>query len=471
MQTVLTKYWLAIHVGLLWFVSWCGVSQPRGLSHRPLLWLALLTLEALILLPSVRKGETLSDARFRTGQAVLRDAFTYLGLAAVGMVFIQWLNSGCSLVYLSDADVWQFSPPPVTWLPFSIEAKAALANVSVLLACVVAGIVLRQGVNRSGKRFLLQAASAVSGAIAVYMVWQASGGDASYAASARDPSACNPGSFFGFWLVMGMGAYVDALSRRQRGTELLFGFAFIGNLAGMLFFASALAIVVYVVTALLLVVYWMLLLGHSHSKPTQLKLFFVTLVVCVSAVLAVVYVFPGNPVAEKVKSLAAWGQHWDAVASDREIRTSAVLKIWKGHPWVGVGTDGFFHHVGTVVEGKDWSVIRRDQAFVRNDSLQFLCEYGALGVGLLLALVAALLVPVCYRLRLAWQEGPGVEFESRWLLLRLSPLVVTGVLATALCFAESWIASPFRSPAVLTSWTFVMAMVPAFLPAKASGST
>lgn len=470
MQKVLTKYWLAVHVGLLWFVAWYGVSQPRGFGHRPLLWLAVLTVEALVLLPSVRKGETLSDARSRVGHAVLHDPFTYLGLAVISMAVVQWLNSGCVLVYLSDADVWQFSRPPVTWLPFSIDPKAALANVSVLSACIVAGVVLRQGVNRAGKRFLLQAAAAVSGAVAVLLVWRASAGVAPYAALASDPPACNPGSFFGFWLLMGMGAYVDALSRRQRATELLFSLGFIGNLIGMLFFASALAILAYGFAALLLVIYWMLFLGLHHSRPVQIKLFLITLVVCASTVLAITYVFPGNPVVGKMKSLAAWGQQWHALTVDRETRMSAVLKIWKEHPWVGVGADGFFHHVGTVMQGKDWAVIRRDQAFVRNDCLQYLCEYGALGVGLLLAVVACLVGPVCYRLRLAWQEGAVGETESRMLLFRLSPLVVTGILATALCFAESWLASPFHSPAVLASWFFVMAMIPAFLPATATGS-
>ncbi len=471
MQIVLTKYWLAIHVGLLCFASWYGVSQPRGVGHRSLLWLALLALEALVLLPSVRRGETLADARLRVGCALLRDPFLYLGLAVLGMVVIQWLNSGCTLVYLPDADIWQFSRPPVPWLPSSIDPKIAFSRVAISLACVTAGLVLRLGVNRSGKRYLLQAASAFSGIVGFQLVWRASAGTAPYADLASHPPACNAGSFFGFWLLVGMGVYLDALCRRQRGTELLFVLAFVGNLAAMLFFASSWAILAYGIAGMLFAVYWLFFVGLHQTKATQVKLFLATAFVIAGTAVALIYVFPGNPVTEKLGSLASWKESWNTLMAERDTRVTAGLKIWKACPWVGTGGDGFFHYVGTVVDGKGWALLRRDQAYVRNDQLQFLCEYGAFGAGLLLALVIALLIPILYRLRLAWQAGSAVEYESRLLLFRLSPLVVAGILAASLCFAESWLASPLQSPAVLTSWLMVMSTLPAFLPASAgSGS-
>jgi hypothetical protein len=470
MQTVLTKYWLIVHVGLLWFVSWFGLTPSSGFSQRPLFWLSLLLLEALVLLPAVQKGETLSDARGRIGRALVRDPFTYIGLAVLVMAAVRWLNGGRTLVYLSDADVWQFSAPAFSWLASSVEKPAAFANLAVQTACVAACLVLRLGASRVGRRYLLQAAAMLSGCVAFWFVWRACAHVQPYEAWAREPAACNPGSFFGFWLVVGMGAYVDALSRRQAATVWMFALAFVGNLLGVLFFASALAALVYVAVAALLVVYWMLVLGHARAKSLQVRLFLASALVAAATFASLAYAFPSNPVSARAKAAMDWDARWKEFTADREIRSAAGLKIWKGQPWVGVGPGGFHHYVGTVVDGKAWALIKRDQAWARNDGLQFLCERGVLGVGLLAALVAALAVPVCYRLRLLSQGGSQGDYESQWLLLRMSPVALTGILAALLVFAESWVASPLQSSAMWISWILLQAALPAFMPIRAAGA-
>ena len=58
--------------------------------------------------------------------------------------------------------------------------------------------------------------------------------------------------------------------------------------------------------------------------------------------------------------------------------------------------------------------------------------------------------------------------EGRFFLLRISPIVVSGVLATGAVFVESWFANPFRSPAVLLSWSVTLAALPGFLPKHAN---
>ena len=466
MQKVLTKYWLAIHVGLVLFFPWLYLTQPSVVGLVPLLWLSLIAIETAVLLPNVRRGETLADARVRVAHAVLWDPFLYLGLSLMVVMAAQWLNGGCSLVYLEDANLWQFSDPPVKWLPFSVEPRAPLTVLAVFTACVTGAVILRQSVSTAGKRYLLQAAAGVSGCIAFYMVWRACGGSAPYAVIAKTPFACGPGSVFGFWLVLGMGVYADALERQQKGTELFFALAFLGNLLGMLFFASAAALMVYAAVALLLVIYWMIYLNFSVPKPVQLKLFLVTLVIIVSVTLSLVFVFPDNPVVDKVKSVLAWEPFWSALSATKEVRSSAALELWKEHPWAGVGADGFRHYVGMVIEDKSWAVLKADQAYVYNDCLQFLCEFGTLGSGLLVAAVITLMVPICYRLRLAWLRQSEDDKAGRVFILRLSPLVFTGVLATTLIFLESWIANPFHSHPVLLSWVFAMAILPSFLPAK-----
>ena len=150
------------------------------------------------------------------------------------------------------------------------------------------------------------------------------------------------------------------------------------------------------------------------------------------------------------------------------MRASAAMKIWQDHPWVGVGPDGFRHFVGSVVNDKEWKLISTNQAFAYNDTVQFLCEYGLLGFGLLFFSVIMLIVSVVYRLRLAWKYGVSDKKGGRSFLFRLSPSVVTGALALGVCALESLMGSPFRAPCVLISWGIVLSILPAFLPAKAS---
>lgn len=466
MQTVLTKYWLVIHLAVILFASWISLFQSRGACFVFLLWLSLMAVEAMVLLPTIRTNETLADARLRVFRSIVQDPFFYLGLAVLGFLFVQRMNSGCTLTYLPDADVWQFSLPPVPWAPFCIEAKDALRYVSVFSACFFGGLILRNSVGKTGKRFLLQVAAALSGCVACLLIWKALGGAQASAVATSGSVTGAYGSFFGFWLVLGMGGYVEALARGQRATGLLFVSGFLGNLAGMLYFSSAHMCVLYTAVVLLLAIYWLIYLNTLVPKTVQFKLFLLTLAVIVGGAVAVLYVFPHNPFVTKIAALFEFDKYWATLSEAREVRTTAALKIWKEHPWMGVGANGFFHYVGSVVEGKGWALIKSDQAFVLNDYLQFLCEFGVLGASLLGAGVVALIVPICYRARLAWQHGEGGRGDSRIFLLRVSPFVFTGVCAALLGCVESWGANPFQSEALLTSWVFVMATLPSFLPAK-----
>ena len=467
MQRLLTKYGLILHTAFVVLFPLLFIAQSRAFDFTPLLWLSLVAVEMMFLLPSVRRGETLTDARQRVVRALSWDPFLYVGLAIVAVVVVQWLNSGRELVYLSDADVWQFSPPAVTWLPFCVETQSAFAAVSVFVACVVVGLILRVAVSKGAKRLLLQGLAGVSGVVAVYAVWQACRGGEPYATRALAQGGGSMGSFFGFWLLMGMGVFADALARYQRGTILLFLLGVVGNLMGMLFFASVFALSAYVVLAILLAVYWIVYLGPHVSKQIQLKLFLISLFTAASVTLLLLYAFPGNPVTAKLKAALPVTAYWDTLADIRGVRTTAALNLWQEHPWVGIGQDGFRQFSGLAVADKSWGLLKTDPSNVYNDSLQFLCEFGVLGVGLLLAAVITLLVPVCRRARIAWKSGTHDKNNGRLFLLRISPVVLTGVLATLLCFVESWIASPFRAQGLLMSWICVLAVMPAFLPERA----
>jgi len=177
-----------------------------------------------------------------------------------------------------------------------------------------------------------------------------------------------------------------------------------------------------------------------------------------------IWLFPEHPVAAKVKMVMGSGEYWSNLFSSKSVRSEAAMKIWQDHMWFGTGANGFENYLGTVLEDTKWSNIRINKGFVYNDLLQVLCEFGLLGSALLASLIITLIVPLCYRAHIAWvKDVRGVD-SGRKYLVRISPFVVTGVVATLCCFCESFISSPFRSPAILTSFFVMMLTMSAFLP-------
>ncbi|MDD4622704.1 MAG: O-antigen ligase family protein [Kiritimatiellae bacterium] len=472
-QKFLTKYGLAAHVLCVCAFPVFFIARPVSDGMLPLLWLSLLVFEFMFMLPSVRGGETLADARCRVLRKLLWDPLFYVGAAVILLAAAQWLNSGCGLVYLTDADVWQMSKPGVSWLPFSVEPTAALSRLSVFVSCWAVALALRDAMSKASKRLLLQIMSLVSGCFAIYAVTLACLKSEPFAGMACGEGMSALGAFCGFWLLVAMGVFADALERARRSAGALFVFGVAGNLAGMLFFANVLTAVVYAALTVILVFYWLIYLAPHVPQHTRLKLFMASLLMFAAAVLSLAYLWPDNPLTHKINTALPIDAHLTDLMATKNVRSQAAVRIWEDYPWTGVGADGFRHFVGLVINPKDWGLIMDNKPYVYNDWLQALCEYGVLGSGLLLAAAVMMAVPVGYRARIAMLFGTGDENDGRVYLLRISPVVFCGVLALLMCLLESFISNPLRAPGCLLSWTCVTASLSAFLPAqgRAAGKT
>lgn len=463
-QKLLTKYWLVCHVACVCLFPLIALGKLRYFKFAPLLWLAIAVIEWMVLLPSAQRNETLVDARSRMLKSITWDPFFYIGFALVGIAVAQWLNSGCALTYLPDADVWRMSAPPHAWAPFCVESRAGFSQTSIFFALSIVVIALRTAIGKSPKRMLLQALAILSGGVAVAAVLQTCRVGSSAFEALTTADAMASGSFFGFWQVMAMGLMAEALSRHQKHTALLYFVGIFGNLFGMLFFASTFAVCLYSFLGILLFVYWIVYLGRQTAKKTYFLLVLATLAMSALLVLFLVFIWPDNPLSSKIGNVLSIDEYWKQLMAEKQVRTSAALALWQDHLWVGCGVDGFFHNVGLHLTSQDWVLVKKNQACVLNDSIQYLCEYGVLGAACLLSAVIALLTPLLHRTRNAWLHGKVDVGESSLFLLRVSPITLTGVLAVLSVFAESWISSPFRSAAVLLSWFSVLAVIPAFLP-------
>ncbi len=126
----------------------------------------------------------------------------------------------------------------------------------------------------------------------------------------------------------------------------------------------------------------------------------------------------------------------------REFLIGSAAKIWSAEPWFGVGGWGFRHYVSVFVAEEPGRKLSLGYANTHNDFMQFLCEFGVIGFGLMLVALLAYAWPMIRQLRRPL--SPGLV------------MAIAGLLAVLL---HSQIDLPFRSPAILYSWLAVVGIV------------
>jgi hypothetical protein len=312
----------------------------------------------------------------------------------------------------------------------------------------------------------LQWLCALSGLYAVYAVTAGCLDISPLNAYMNKPETSSLGTFFGFWLLVSIGAFAEAHSSRQKRTELIYLLGIVANFIGVLFFSSLPGLLLYVVMSVLLLIYMGAYLSAHVPTHFMVKVYLLTVIVFVSAAILSIFLFPESAVASKIGLASDVSGYWENLLSTKAVRSDAAMKIWQDHMWFGSGVDGFGYYLGSVLGDGEWAGVRINKGFVYNDLLQILCEFGLLGSAILTALIVTLLIPLCHRAHVAWIRDTRDSNAGRKYFLRISPFVVTGVVATLCCFAESFIASPFRMPAVFISFFIVMLTMPAFLPSR-----
>ena len=212
-------------------------------------------------------------------------------------------------------------------------------------------------------------------------------------------------------------------------------------------------------------IYLCLSLFTSRKNLTRVKLHLGMLVGIVLTVILVAIFAPDNFVKE-ISSVSPDAVA-DRVTGKGQYHTRVATAIFRDHPLFGVGGWGYKHFCLSYMTDDD----RRQMQMVggvnvHNDYLQFLCEHGLVGAGLLLAIVLALLVPL-FR---SWGHELRVShFTKRSDLPRPTalfcvPAVVVGVLlAVTANLIHAFGDCIFRSAAVLSQFFLLLAASVGFL--------
>lgn len=445
-------------------------------------WLTLLIMEVLIVLPEVKKTETLMDARRRVWRGLLRDPFTWFGLALTVFLVTQWLNSPRELFFDAETRKWLYTPPPVPWLPFSINTGEGRSVLDWFPPVIAAVLMVRHGLLKPTKRLLCQficwnaallslmgILQILTGSQFIFGIWGhyvdtqifASFGYPNHAA-AYFPAIMALSMGVWFWkmehrallkqnphiyliptLLCAAGG-VLSLSRAGVVFTLLVGFA--GGLYAVLrywggwkntmrigFSVSAVALLALAAVCLMLPEKLSL---RDELRDTEWKVFF------------------QNPMLARsgYQGVAAW-------------------EMYKDYPAFGLGAWGYRRMAYAYVAPEDYHKMRGPgQANVHNDTLQYLAEHGTVGFGLMLACVFSLVIPFWIQLFKSPSQAITEEQKARAWPFRVNVIYVYILGATLMMAVHSFGELVFRSPACMIVWALMFVMAPGFLllppPAK-----
>ena len=177
--------------------------------------------------------------------------------------------------------------------------------------------------------------------------------------------------------------------------------------------------------------------------------------------------FPNNNISQKISRIQL-EVLYDDVANGRMYQYQSAWEMAKDHPLFGVGGWGYRHFVQFYVtpERLEIMVNASGQANVHNDTLQFLAEHGLVGFGLMLAAVGVLLTPILRGVRKILTTPAVVDWDNpyRPALLRVPAMIYAILFGTLATVIHSMIDLPFRSPAILITWSLCLACAPAFFP-------
>ncbi len=476
MIDLFVRYGVAIHVALMVVYSaWArGGSSPAYVWALP--WLSLGLLEIMLLLPPAHRGETPKSAVRRMIGGILLDPITYIGIALLGFLLVQWLNGPCELVENPEAfSGWDYEPPPLKTLPFCVVREEALQVLLWFVAVVSAVVAVRHAVRPSARYFILKlfvANGALLSILGFAQVLTSPGKlfwyrpiSVYFFSTFGYPN--HAGTFFVMMTALSIGLLIRAIGNKGRRAEIAWlALAFCLNAAGIY---GSLCRAAIVMGSLIIVVGLAYSLIYLWNRVSRIRVLAAIVIIAAIAVCAgVLALVPGSPLKKEIDSIEF--SHLASVyQGDREELGQAALDIWKDHSWTGVGGWGFRRYVALYMGEDRWEYLQTSgRANVHNDALQFLCEHGVIGFGLMAALAIALLGHALVRLPLIRRETDPTSGQTHSWFGSVSPCVWASFAAIAAMMVHSTIDLPFRSIANTLVWFVLLACLPGFMPSKES---
>lgn len=510
-MSIFTRNVAAIHIALVsilfaWFFG--GTRGDYLLSFVP--WSLALMLECMLFFPQRRSDENMQIARERVWEEMRYDPLVWISILFMVVLTIPFLNKGlCPICDYPEIMKGASVDPPVSFLPFCVDRIHHL-NVYIWFAAALSSMVaVKHALTKKGKRTLLE-----------ILVWNgvalAALGFLQQATGAGGPFWADPeqypapffssfgysnmaGDYFASMFALSFGLWcrraeeVDADGGRKTDRHGLRAPVDEGDdvraipeskrfwrrnymliASAVLFFAaintlSRSAIIIVSVAAVLLLAHAGTLALAKMEKARRIKAgALLILVLVIVAVLATI--FTPDKVRKEMGTVDGMAVA-DRITGRTDYHPKVAIEIFMEHPLFGCGGWGYMHFSPPKVPKKfarnykySWST---GGANVHNDYLQFLCEHGAIGFGLLVTIVVLLAIPIVKTWRgmarvIRFSPPRGLPSPKNFFVFPAGAIAVlvsaTGTLIHA--FGDC----PLRSPAILTLFFVQLAAIDGFLP-------
>jgi O-antigen ligase len=457
------------------YTAWArGGSAPAFFWAIP--WLALGIVEMIFLLPPQRNGESMQAAVRRAARGILRDPVFYVGLTLLAFLTLQWLNGPRELIYNASTALWEYAPPPWPGLPFCVVRDEASQVLYWALGVVAILLGMRHGMRLESKRWLLRVLVYNGAILAAFGLLQmATGTDkvfwirpigVFFFSTFGYPNHAS--AYFTLLVAINIGLLIESLGHEEpreqaHGSWLLV--ALVLNLLGVVFAMGRAGLVLTGGILLVALVYGAIYLAGRLSAASTVRLgaAFAGLVLF-GAMLVITK--PDNPLLAEIRSIDLLRLH-EQLQGDRAELADAALQIWGDYPWAGTGGWGFRRFVALYMGPEKYEYLKAaGRANVHNDTIQYLCEHGAIGLSLIVALVFVLVGQLWFRLVTMPRVLDSGRVHARTWFMSVSPVVWMTIIGTSATIVHSLIDLPFRSMAIISLWFIALAAAPAFVPRK-----
>lgn len=474
---------IPIHLAFIAAYLACVRTGPDAImAYLPVAFLAAGLLEVTLLFPAARRGEDIDGARFRVSRDVLRDPVLAFGLLGLFFLVIQTLNGPRGLVYDAAKGAWAFSVARIRDFPACVDRMRSTQGIFWLLLVIPAMLAVRRGLGRRGRILLLKclvAVASVSAIVAIVLACMADEAQGLYDfAHFANPVSAGMYFLMGFCVADGLYAIEAGAEDQRPWQRRLLVIGCVACAAGVLFSLSCLSQVLLASAFLILLIYGAFYLGNRLLLAERIRMFVGGLILFGMAAFLQYVAYPENQIRDCFERIAT-PEEWvtEEQRVDYAVRRTVAGRMADDNPWAGVGTWGYADAdcFGKYMEDDDWDALADSEASPQvadADQLQFLAEYGFIGVFLLampfvMPILSALWRLVCeFRPRKKTKNVPGTSSidESHPFTERLSPLALATILAVAVPVTVSFHFSVFRDPRNLLTLAILTAVLPTLLP-------
>ncbi|MGE5341624.1 MAG: O-antigen ligase family protein [Candidatus Omnitrophota bacterium] len=386
---------------------------------------------------------------------ILRDPFFYLALMFITQLTIQSWNAGKVRIVDSVTQRVGFSPPHIAWLPGAVDSLLSWDMVVWFLPPLLTVLILRHSpVPGSVYRIIYWGMLTNASLLAIlgilvpllaqpYPSWLAPifPNPKAFCFSTF-PYPNHAGSFFMLHLGLALGLFLYYYRERNEkaSSTPLWKIRALTAIISLVFVAIHLcrcrfAILFSWGMVLVFFGYWVY---RFRSKVYKIVPVVIIVIVCFSGIGMISDNGGWAKLSEMTHPRSFLKSQWEL----KWWQTVAAAKMWTDYPVFGIGGGSYRFYLllyVTRTSERKMAMFNRGMANVHNDFMQFLCEFGIIGAGLLMTMVLLLVLKIIRDQ--PWKEG----------------FILFGLLGVGGVWVHSWIDLPFRSPPVIIAVAVILA--------------